>query len=521
MRRALGGITAQVRLFVVGMVVLVAVAGLSGLLGVGIASSAVSDLTDELLPADDANEAILQDMTDAETGLRGWIASGDRTFLQPYRAARRNLVLHQQELHRFVDGHPSLRGPVEAQQRAIHGWLTVYAEPRLRQPAGPGTADRRRLLVGKRMFDGIRRDNAAVQSRLTTMLNQARLSVFQELPWVVFALLFVALLGGAATIVARRAATRVTRPLVDMEQTVDRLAAGDTSARTEVAGPREVQRVGQALNNFAEQNARVLDLERQAVERLQDLDRAKADFLSNVSHELRTPLTSIAGYVELFEDGFIDRLSPQQRGMLDVVNRNVTRLQSLIEDLLTLSQVESEAFRTSFDDLDLNHLVSDVAHDLAASASRRAISIRVVQPPRPMLMRGDASQLSRALLNLASNAVKFSADGGDVTLRVRQSGREASVEVTDHGIGIPAADMDRIATRFFRASNAVDAEISGTGLGLRIVQTILDNHGGRLVIESVEGEGTTARMVLPLSEDSLPDAVRRALEGEENTPTPR
>jgi signal transduction histidine kinase len=316
---------------------------------------------------------------------------------------------------------------------------------------------------------------------------------------------------------ARRVADRITTPLVDMAQTVDRLAAGDTGARTTVGGPDEVRRVGEAVNNFADQSTRLLELEREAVARLQALDRAKTDFMSTVSHELRTPLTSIAGYVELLEDGFVHGISPQQRGMLDVVNRNVERLRSLIEDLLTLSKVESESFRTTFDVLDLNHLVSDVAHDLRVTAARRDITIAEAVSPRPMVVRGDAAQLSRALLNLVANAVKFSHDGGEVVVRVRQSGAEAQVEVADRGIGIPAEDLPNLATRFFRASNAVDAEIVGTGLGLRIVKTVLDNHNGRLEVTSVEGEGTTARIVLPLAPEALPDAVRRATGDREET----
>jgi two-component system, OmpR family, sensor kinase len=491
-------------------VVLVAVAGLSGLVGVAIATSALTRFTDELLPAADANEAVLQELTDAETGIRGWVATRDRTFLEPYETARARLVGDQARLRQFAEQHPSLRDDVAAQDALVEDWFSSYAEPRLREVAGPGTLSRERFLVGKQKFDRIRSANAVVRDRIATKLDEARGSASRQLPWVVFALLFVAALGAVAALFARHSAARITEPLVAMQATVDRLAAGDTDARAPETGPREVRRVGKALNNFAEQNARLLELERQAVERLQELDRAKSDFVSNISHELRTPLTSIAGYVELFEDGFIDRLTPPQRGMLAVVHRNVARLQALIEDLLTLSKVESQAFRTTFDLLDLNHLVSDAAHDLEATAARRRITLRLVQPDRPMVMRGDAGQLSRALLNLVSNAVKFSHPDGDVTLRVRQSGREAVVEVSDQGIGIPAGDMDKVASRFFRASNAVDSEITGTGLGLRIVHTIVENHGGRLQVESVEGEGTTARMVLPLAEEALPDAVRRA-----------
>ena len=251
-------------------------------------------------------------------------------------------------------------------------------------------------------------------------------------------------------------------------------------------------------------------LERQAVERLEKLDRAKSDFVSNVSHELRTPLTSIAGYVELFEDGFLGRLTPQQLDMLRVVTRNVQRLQALIEDLLTLSQVESQAFRSTFDVLDLNHLATDAAHDLRPTAQVRGVTLREVVPSYPMVMRGDASQLSRALLNLLSNAVKFSPDGGEVTLEVRRDGPDAVLEVADRGIGIPAADLTNLATRFFRASKAVDAEITGTGLGLRIVSTIVENHGGWLEVDSVEGEGTTVRMVLPLAASASPEREETA-----------
>ncbi len=494
---AFEGITAQVRLLALGMVLLLATAGLTGLVGVTIATSTVRHLADDLIPAADANEAVLQDMTDAETGLRGWLATDDRTFLQPYTRARVQVRREQAVLRRFAADNPELKRGVAEQDRAVADWFSSYAQPRLAGKAGPASVSHQRLLVGKQKFDRLRRANGAVSERLDAMLTSSKLAAFRELPWIVFVLLFVAVLGAVATLFARRAAGRITVPLVDMQQTVDRLSRGDLDARTRVAGPREVRRVGHALNRFADQNARLLDLERQAIDRLQGLDRAKSDFLSNVSHELRTPLTSIAGYVELFEDDFPDGLTPQQRNMLAVVNRNVARLKSLIEDLLALSQAESQTFRTSFDQVDLDSLVTDVAQDVRALAAERRIVLREEHEGRSVMVNGDASQLSRGLLNLVSNAVKFSHDGGTVTVGLRESEGEVLIEVTDQGIGIPTQDMANLATRFFRASNAVDAEISGTGLGLRIVHTIMDNHGGRLEVESVEGEGTLARLVLP------------------------
>jgi two-component system OmpR family sensor kinase len=317
--------------------------------------------------------------------------------------------------------------------------------------------------------------------------------------WTVLVLAAVALLLILALLAWWRFASRLTRPLEDMHRVVDAWAVGDLDVRAEPSGPTEVRAVAEALNEFADENARIRDLEQQVVERVTALDRAKSDFLSTVSHELRTPLTSIAGYVELIEDEMQPMLSQTQTSMLAVVNRNVARLRSLIEDLLTLSEAESDAFRSSFDVLDVTHLTSDVAYDLQAMAAERGIVIHEVHPDRPMLMMGDASQLSRALLNLVSNAVKFSHDGEQVAIRVRQVGSWAHLEVADLGIGIPASEMSQLATRFFRASNAVEAEIGGTGLGLRIVRAVASNHGGRLELDSVEGVGTTARLVLPLA----------------------
>jgi len=494
------GIRAQLRTLVFILSLLLLLVGITGVGGVLLMKRTVGVVTDWAGPAVVANHAVLQDLTDAETGLRAWIATGDTAFLQPYYAGLGRLPRDEAELRRFSRQREPLAGFVAEQQQRARDWLDSYARVRLSRPAGAGTITPQLFLVGKQKFDLIRQANTRIVHRLHAWIQSARATERTQLSWTIALAGLISLIGaGLGWLVGTLMAARISRPLVLMQRAVDRLAAGDTAARAEPSGPREVRKVAYALNAFADENDRVRALEGQVVEQLRDLDRAKDDFLSTVSHELRTPLTSIAGYVELFEDEFGERLSPQQATMLAAVQRNVQRLRGLIEDLLTLSKAEAEAFRTSFDVLDLTHLTSDVAHDLRTVAAQRGISISEVHPTRAMVLRGDYAQLSRALLNLVSNALKFSPDGGTVTIRVKQVGDHAHIEVSDHGIGIPAAEMPHLATRFYRATNAVDAKIGGTGLGLRIVQAIADNHGGRLELESVEGEGTTARLVLPMT----------------------
>ena len=181
------------------------------------------------------------------------------------------------------------------------------------------------------------------------------------------------------------------------------------------------------------------------------------------------------------------------------MRRNVDRLRVLIEDLLTLSRIESGAFRSTFEDVDLPPLVRSGVADLRPQAEHGGVEVRLDLPEGPVVVHGDPGQLARALLNVLGNAVKFTPSGGRVQVTVREDAENGSVavEVGDSGMGIPEADLPEVFTRFFRGSNAVSASVPGTGLGLVIVRTILDNHGGSLGLSSVQGEGTTVRITLP------------------------
>ncbi len=479
-----------------GSAITIILVGATGVIGVLSTTRAVDYLSQDLGPAVTANSAVLQDMTDAETGVRGFAGSGNPAALGPYHNARRRLPVHEQALSALVGSHPTLPALVRRQQQLTESWFAKYGEVRIAN-AGRGTFRPRVFARGQEIFDDFRRVNSRIGLYLTHEANAARLNAQHRLAWTV-GLIGVASLAAMVLglLVGRWVIEQVRRPLRELENTVNRLAGGDDSARAPVTGPREVRRVALSLNELADESQRSRAMEAQIVQRLREVDTAKADFVSNVSHELRTPLTIINGYIELFEEEFEDTFSGQQDNMLAVTKRNVVRLRELIEDLLTLSQAENR--ETEFQTVDLRQIVRDVMSDLRFAAAGREVRLEASTPDEPQPVLADPSQLHRALLNVASNAVKFSGAGGTVRIAVAPDGDDTTLEVVDEGIGIPATDLPGLGNRFFRASNAVEGQIAGTGLGLRIVQTILDHHGGSMRIESVEGQGTTVRIRLPL-----------------------
>ncbi|MET7691776.1 ATP-binding protein [Streptomyces sp. NPDC005483] len=261
--------------------------------------------------------------------------------------------------------------------------------------------------------------------------------------------------------------------------------------------------VGRALHT-----ALLYEQESSLVEKLRALDKAKSDFLSTVSHELRTPLTSIVGYIELLKDEDTGPLAEPQLHMLDVVDRNANRLRALIEDLLTLSRIESGAFTSRKAPVDLRRLVTSAVDAIRPAAEAASVSLDTRCDERPLVMQADGDQLDRVLMNLLSNAVKFTPEGGKVSVRADRQDGEVILSVSDTGIGIPEKEQEKLFQRFFRASNATDAAIPGTGLGLTIVHTIVANHGGETEVRSVEGRGTTITARLPLADtDDAADSV--------------
>ncbi len=226
------------------------------------------------------------------------------------------------------------------------------------------------------------------------------------------------------------------------------------------------------------------------------VDRIRRDFVANASHELRTPLTSIRGFVEALEDGGLEEAETARR-FLARIRANADRMAALVNDLLELSRLESGAQPSSNEPLDGSAVAADVVASFAKIASRKSITLQAVPAPTPPVS-GDSDRLRRILEHLVDNALKYTPDGGRVTLRVGSSGEGALIAVEDTGPGIAAEHLPRLFERFYRVDTARSRELGGTGLGLSIVKHLAESMGASVRVTSVPGEGSRFEIHLPV-----------------------
>ena len=233
-----------------------------------------------------------------------------------------------------------------------------------------------------------------------------------------------------------------------------------------------------------------------------ELDRLKDDFVATVSHELRTPLTSMMGFLEMIREGEAGELTDEQQRFLAIVYRSSERLQRLVGDLLFVARLDANGLQLQFGPVDLDEVVRDAVESSGALARARNLDLRLEATSVPVVT-GDKERLSQLVGNLVSNALKFTPAGGRVTVRMFADGLHAVVEVEDDGIGIPAAEQDRLFQRFFRSSIATEQAIPGTGLGLVISRAIAEAHGGTIGVRSDAGAGACFRLELPLDPEEV------------------
>jgi two-component system, OmpR family, phosphate regulon sensor histidine kinase PhoR len=240
------------------------------------------------------------------------------------------------------------------------------------------------------------------------------------------------------------------------------------------------------------------------VSELRRLQRIRAEFIDNLSHELRTPLTTVSLLAETLQREAAavgDAIPAKMRDRIAKIEIETGHLVQMVNELLDLSRIESGGTLQLNDGVDMGALAADAAERLRLFAERQGVRLVVDAASELPRVKGDASRLGQVVVNLVHNAVKFSPDGGDVTVRTYVTDAEVVTAVEDHGIGVPAAARGRIFERFYKVDRArLRAEAGGgTGLGLAIARHVVEQHGGRIWVDSEEGAGSTFSFALPIA----------------------
>ncbi len=227
------------------------------------------------------------------------------------------------------------------------------------------------------------------------------------------------------------------------------------------------------------------------------LETMRREYVANVSHELRTPLTTIRSYVETLLEGVLDQKELATE-FLAVVSSEAERMTRLVKDLLLLSKLDYQQAQWNKTEFSLEEMIDETLRKLDIPIRQKGHTISVnKESPLPMY-KGDRDKIEQVILNILSNAIKYTPDNGRIEIVTGYSDGKISIAVSDNGIGIPEADMPRIFERFYRVDKSRARELGGTGLGLSIAKQIIEAHGGTIGISSEHGKGTTVTITLPV-----------------------
>lgn len=266
------------------------------------------------------------------------------------------------------------------------------------------------------------------------------------------------------------------RPILSITKATGEMASGNLSVRLKIKSQDEIGRLSQAINYLGEE--------------LSKTEQLRRDFIANVSHELRTPLSLIRGYAETIRDVTGGNKEKREK-QLDIIIDESERLSEIVDDILDLSQMQSENINLNICVFDLDETISNVVKKYDLLCHQMKVELLLSIDSSNKLVKGDQARIQQVLYNLLNNSFSHSMPGGTVTVKTTAGHKVVKIEITDTGKGISVEDSKRIWERYYKADKSNKIKQMGTGLGLAIVKNILESHGSNYGVESTEGKGTT------------------------------
>ena len=294
--------------------------------------------------------------------------------------------------------------------------------------------------------------------------------------WTVFIVV-----AAAAAIAAVLFSRVITRPIIALTRTIRKMGKGDLSARVKVRASGEMRDLADSYNAMAEE--------------IEHFDQSRSQFVSNASHELKTPLTTMKILLENLI--YQPDMPAELRGeFMQDMNHEIDRLTNVVTDLLTLTQADSHETALHPERVDLSALIEESLHLLRPAAEKRGQTLNADVAPR-LIADCDPGKMRQIVTNLVDNALKYTPDGGEITVRLADQGETVLLTVADNGVGIPEEDQAHIFDRFYRVDKARSRATGGTGLGLAIVRQMVTMHGGEITVASAPGKGSAFTVTLP------------------------
>lgn len=263
-----------------------------------------------------------------------------------------------------------------------------------------------------------------------------------------------------------------------------------------LAGPKPGQL--NPLKKITEEIYSFAELKQKEIDELKKLETFRKDFVADVSHELKTPIFAAQGFVHTLLDGAVNDKNVRIK-FLRKAAKSLDGLDALVQDLLTLSQIETGDIKMKFDNIDLYNLCLEVLDQFEQRGKNRSVAVKIEKADQPIIVHADWLRISQVMSNLISNAIKYNRENGTVTIRFEVGKKYVTTYVIDTGEGIPANHLNRVFERFYRVEKSRSREKGGTGLGLAIVKHILEGHGSKAEVTSEPGKGSTFSFKLTLA----------------------
>ncbi|MFI9064267.1 CHASE3 domain-containing protein [Streptomyces sp. NPDC053429] len=493
-------------------------------------ASVSNELLDHIAPARVEAYRLQTALLDQETGLRGYVATGDRTFLTPFTEGTRSEPQAAHAIRTLVRGRTQQAADVDAIEEAADHWRRTYARPAIDRvtEGAPRSGDLEDVKRGKEDFDQLRTLFAAQNQHLTDIRNHGRAEIDRVRALrniILSSMLAVFLLTCLLLAVLLR--RLVTGPLQTLRSAARRVAAGDFGHHISASGPADVQALakdveamrGKVVAALATAEARGDALARQAAEldvQTRELRRSNSEleqFAYVASHDLQEPLRKVASFCQMLERRYADKLDDRGRQYIDFAVDGAKRMQILINDLLTFSRVGRMGDARVLHRLDsvLDKALTNLASTLEETQAR------IHRPEQLPEIVGDPTLLTMLWQNLLGNSVKFREAGRAPDIRITcepQPGEDAGtwlLSVTDNGIGIPEEFTEKVFVIFQRLHGR--DSYTGTGIGLALCKKIVEFHGGKIWIDAAHTDGTRLCFTLPTTPPQTTGTPAAALQG--------